>query len=357
MKDVSKAFRAFSDLFYLEGDDEAGIKALGVNMDDVEEGWMGKRRKKGDNPIRANIINIILRCADAIGAKVVMIDWSGVTSGGKYMIEQLDLDKISVLVQGLYHITYCGRHQRYQGSGRDAKHRSVVANTTRIAALSVAVTDFCVKNNFDHQPSILGALSDQKFVDPSVLLLSHDSSILSPRRVEKEARQAAKTARQSLFEDNEVEVVENEPMSQSDGKIENALVAIITEAENNPNEPSSGPVQFPCLDLAGKSTNAETCSTMMSNLGLISLDGGTVAFVDDDDTDCFRNRHSKLREEAWNKQFDELTNYKAKHGDCDVPGAQGTLGRWVSHQREIRETMSRKRFDALDKIGFIWNAR
>ena len=384
MRDVSKAFAAFSKLFYLEGDDEAGIKALGVNMDDVEEGWDKKKRKKGDNPIRAEIINIILRCADAIGAKVAVIDWSGVTRGGKYMIEQFDLDKISVLVQGLYHIKFCGVHQQYQGRGRDAVRRSIIANTMRIATLSAALTDFCVKNNYNCQPSVLQALSGHQFVEPSYLLLQPDDSIRSPRQVEDAARQAAKDARESIAEDDEVEVVEVDAAHQSifdgdeiqdeevevveveatskvesDGRVDAALVAIITEAALQPDEPSSSSAQFPCLNLLRMPTNAETCSAIMDNFGLITLEDGDVASVVPECTELFRERRCTLLDARWDESFRLLGQYAQVHGDCRVKKSKDKkLYYWVNKQRTSGKAgnLSQDRMHRLDEIGFLWDA-
>ena len=34
----------------------------------------------------------------------------------------------------------------------------------------------------------------------------------------------------------------------------------------------------------------------------------------------------------WESRFNELVQYKAKHGDCNVPGSQGKLGTWVNNQ-------------------------
>ena len=35
----------------------------------------------------------------------------------------------------------------------------------------------------------------------------------------------------------------------------------------------------------------------------------------------------------WETRFHELINYKAKHGDCNIPQSRGPLGTWVKKQR------------------------
>ena len=64
-------------------------------------------------------------------------------------------------------------------------------------------------------------------------------------------------------------------------------------------------------------------------------------------------------EEAWEVGFAALTTFKAREGDCNVPisHAEGTfrLGKWVSRQRVMRDSMSAERRQRLDAIGFIWD--
>ena len=63
-------------------------------------------------------------------------------------------------------------------------------------------------------------------------------------------------------------------------------------------------------------------------------------------------------QEAWEEGFAALTTFKAREGDCKVSisHAEGTfrLGRWVSRQRAVRDSMSTERQQRLDEIGFIW---
>ena len=56
----------------------------------------------------------------------------------------------------------------------------------------------------------------------------------------------------------------------------------------------------------------------------------------------------------WETRFNELIQYKAKHGDCKVPRSQGPLGRWVRQQREVykKGKLSQYRIDRLNGIGF-----
>ena len=58
----------------------------------------------------------------------------------------------------------------------------------------------------------------------------------------------------------------------------------------------------------------------------------------------------------WETRFDELVEYKAKHGDCNVPQRQGKLGTWVRAQRQQykKGKLSQDRIDRLNSIGFDW---
>ena len=58
----------------------------------------------------------------------------------------------------------------------------------------------------------------------------------------------------------------------------------------------------------------------------------------------------------WETRFNELVQYKAKHGDCNVPRSQGQLGKWVNNQRTIykKGKLSQDRIDRLNGIGFDW---
>ncbi|EJK70142.1 hypothetical protein THAOC_08524, partial [Thalassiosira oceanica] len=58
----------------------------------------------------------------------------------------------------------------------------------------------------------------------------------------------------------------------------------------------------------------------------------------------------------WETRFNELVQYKAKHGDCKVPKKQGKLGTWVGHQRAFykKNKLSPDRVNRLNGIGFDW---
>ena len=68
----------------------------------------------------------------------------------------------------------------------------------------------------------------------------------------------------------------------------------------------------------------------------------------------------KLESEGlWNTRFSELVEYKAKHGDCNVPSRQGKLGRWVNKQRMkyMAGSLSQDGIDRLNSIGFKWSLK
>ena len=83
----------------------------------------------------------------------------------------------------------------------------------------------------------------------------------------------------------------------------------------------------------------------------------------------------KVKDNIWMQRLQELKDYKAEHGDCNVPitySSNPTLGRWVHtnrHQEKLRRenrkdgkkssksTMTDERFDLLDAIGFNWEVR
>ena len=61
----------------------------------------------------------------------------------------------------------------------------------------------------------------------------------------------------------------------------------------------------------------------------------------------------------WETRLEELINYKAKHGECNVPQKQGKLGTWVGSQRTAYRAGSllQDRIDRLDSIGFKWSLK
>ena len=63
--------------------------------------------------------------------------------------------------------------------------------------------------------------------------------------------------------------------------------------------------------------------------------------------------------EQWRERFNELTEYKERNGNCNVP-QRGfkELGRWVSTQRTFYKQgkLSQERTTQLEDIGFVWRS-
>ena len=61
---------------------------------------------------------------------------------------------------------------------------------------------------------------------------------------------------------------------------------------------------------------------------------------------------------TWDERLDELTKYKAEHGDCSVPKSYGPLGHWVTSQRTARrkDKLSEERIQKLDNLGLEWSS-
>ena len=72
-----------------------------------------------------------------------------------------------------------------------------------------------------------------------------------------------------------------------------------------------------------------------------------------------------VREDNWDKRFQELKDYKQKYGDCHVPTAKSDLGRWVNAQRVNYQdkltkngtAITQEHIDRLESIGFVWKFR
>ena len=65
--------------------------------------------------------------------------------------------------------------------------------------------------------------------------------------------------------------------------------------------------------------------------------------------------------QCWRAMYDELIEYKAQHGHCNVPALKTKLGRWVTTQRSRRAgtcsedmPLNEKQIALLDEIGFAW---
>jgi len=76
----------------------------------------------------------------------------------------------------------------------------------------------------------------------------------------------------------------------------------------------------------------------------------------------------KVDDEAWNRKYGELIEYKEKHGNCIVPRnykSNKPLGEWVVNQRRqyrlLQEgkhsRMTEERVTKLEKVGFKWKIR
>lgn len=69
----------------------------------------------------------------------------------------------------------------------------------------------------------------------------------------------------------------------------------------------------------------------------------------------------------WQERFDELVEFKKRHGHCNVSRDRhnGILGRWVSYQRSQYNKrfegkvsyISKGRIEALEQLGFQWKAK
>ena len=71
---------------------------------------------------------------------------------------------------------------------------------------------------------------------------------------------------------------------------------------------------------------------------------------------------------SWDDRYDELVEYKNKHGNCLVPqrySKNKALGRWVAKQRtqyrlrrEGKQTpLTEDRIKLLDEVGFVWSVK
>jgi hypothetical protein len=78
--------------------------------------------------------------------------------------------------------------------------------------------------------------------------------------------------------------------------------------------------------------------------------------------------HHKRDDNLWNIRLGELSEYKERHGDCNVPirsTENQQLARWVKAQRKYyqhwlagkRSSLTVERRQALDSIGFNWVLR
>ena len=59
---------------------------------------------------------------------------------------------------------------------------------------------------------------------------------------------------------------------------------------------------------------------------------------------------------TWDERHEELKEYKAEHGDCNVVQTQGPLGIWVHNKRARRKKgkLSEEEIQKLDDLDFNW---
>lgn len=58
--------------------------------------------------------------------------------------------------------------------------------------------------------------------------------------------------------------------------------------------------------------------------------------------------------QSWDERLGELMEYKAEHGNCNIPQSQGSLGKWVDNQRHQKRKgkLSEERVRKLVALGF-----
>ena len=67
-------------------------------------------------------------------------------------------------------------------------------------------------------------------------------------------------------------------------------------------------------------------------------------------------------DKKWQDRYDQLKQYKAKHGNCNVSShdrINENLGLWVMSQRSAYKNskLSKERIEKLRSIGFQWCLR
>eukprot|EP00979_Chaetoceros_neogracilis_P015887 scaffold6641_cov270-Chaetoceros_neogracile.AAC.8 len=73
---------------------------------------------------------------------------------------------------------------------------------------------------------------------------------------------------------------------------------------------------------------------------------------------AFEDMRFANENEKWNTHFVELVKYKQTNGHCTVPRRNGSLGRWITLQRELFRSKEIKadRYEKLVGIGFVFEA-
>lgn len=76
--------------------------------------------------------------------------------------------------------------------------------------------------------------------------------------------------------------------------------------------------------------------------------------------DAWKQGVASVSDEEWEAKFEELVQYKTKHGDCSVGCREGddrALLKWTRKQRKDKEggTLDGRRQDRLEGLGFLWD--
>eukprot|EP00979_Chaetoceros_neogracilis_P004005 scaffold695_cov279-Chaetoceros_neogracile.AAC.31 len=60
----------------------------------------------------------------------------------------------------------------------------------------------------------------------------------------------------------------------------------------------------------------------------------------------------------WNTRFMELVEYEEKNGHCNIPTSNGSLGKWINHQRKLfrSKILEADRYEKLVGIGFAFES-
>ncbi len=99
--------------------------------------------------------------------------------------------------------------------------------------------------------------------------------------------------------------------------------------------------------------------------GVIQADGTSVEGGNPNPNDAMPALNSKTKynqayesklHAKWDRYFQELVAYNEKHGHCNFPTMNGSLGRWISRQRTLYRSKKLKsdRYEKLKNLGFAF---
>eukprot|EP00984_Skeletonema_dohrnii_P003370 scaffold1132_cov118-Skeletonema_dohrnii-CCMP3373.AAC.2 len=82
----------------------------------------------------------------------------------------------------------------------------------------------------------------------------------------------------------------------------------------------------------------------------------------DSDSPDAKSTSSGSSTDTWQTRLEELMEYKAKHGNVEVPQKYGPLGTWVNKQRNeynkiqkgVKSQLTQERISQLNSINFRW---